>query len=61
MSAKQAQRLKRDQENQTQAELDQAIKKLVEEYDETIGARRIKVALARHDKLKVSRVVLLSA
>lgn len=55
MSAKQAQRLKRDQENQAQAELDQAIKKLVEEYDETIGARRIKVALARHNKLKVSR------
>jgi transposase InsO family protein len=47
------QRLARQSQEQT--ELDQYIRKIVEKYDETIGARRIKTALQRKYKLTVSR------
>jgi transposase InsO family protein len=42
-------------QHQEVTQLDQLIRQLVEDYDNTIGARRIKKALKRHHKLIVSR------
>lgn len=43
------------QYHQELTQLDQLIRELVEDYDNTIGARRIKKALKREHKLSVSR------
>ena len=46
---------KQAQQQQAQAQLDQLIRQLVDDYQQTIGARRIKTALKRQHKLIVSR------
>lgn len=46
---------KQGQQAQEQTQLDQLITQLVDEYRETIGARRIKTALKREHRLIVSR------